>query len=70
MNEQDPITPGAIRSDADDLPELELSDDDILDAMRRIPGYLTSRRQTFAPSTTWPTDTPSTDSSVMFGLTA
>ena len=40
MNEQDPITPGAIRSEADDLPELELSDDDILDAMRRIPGYL------------------------------
>jgi CBS domain-containing membrane protein len=40
MNEQDPITSEAIRSGADDLPELELSDEDILDAMRHIPGYL------------------------------
>ncbi len=40
MHEQDPIKPGAIRSGADDLPELELSDEDILDAMRHIPGYL------------------------------
>jgi CBS domain-containing membrane protein len=40
MNEQDPLKSGAIRSGADDLPELELSDEDILDAMRHIPGYL------------------------------
>jgi CBS domain-containing membrane protein len=29
-----------LRAGGDDLPELELSDEDILDAMRHIPGYL------------------------------
>ena len=30
----------AVRSGEDDIPELELTDDDILDAMGHIPGYL------------------------------
>jgi CBS domain-containing membrane protein len=40
MNQRDTIEPRAIRSGEDDVPELELSDEDILDAMRHIPGYL------------------------------
>ena len=40
MNHQDPIEPDAIRSDDDDVLELDLSDEDILDAMRHIPGYV------------------------------
>jgi CBS domain-containing membrane protein len=40
MNEEDQIEPEAIRSGEDDVPEVELSDEDILDAMRHIPGYL------------------------------
>jgi len=40
MKEQDPVEPGAIRSGAADVPELDLSDEDILEAMRQIPGYL------------------------------
>ena len=34
------IDRSAVRSGEDDIPELELSDDDILDAMGHIPGYL------------------------------
>lgn len=40
MNEDASLDPKAIRAGKDDLPELDLSDEDILDAMRRIPGYL------------------------------
>jgi len=40
MNELDIIDPRAVRAGEDDVPELELSDEDILDAMRHIPGYL------------------------------
>jgi len=34
------LDPAAVRSIPDELPELELSDEDILDAMRHIPGYI------------------------------
>lgn len=40
MNEEQTINPKAVRAGEDDVPELELSDEDILDAMREIPGYL------------------------------
>lgn len=40
MNEEGQVPPEAIRSGEDDVPEVELSDEDILDAMRQIPGYL------------------------------
>lgn len=38
MNDERPIAPPA--ADADDIPEVDLSDEDILDAMQHIPGYL------------------------------
>ena len=38
MNDERPIVPPA--ADADDIPEVDLSDEDILDAMQHIPGYL------------------------------
>lgn len=41
------IDPKAIRAGEDDVPELELSDEDILDAMREIPGYLDISTQDF-----------------------
>jgi len=45
---QDPtLDPKAIRAGGDDVPELELSDEDILDAMRRIPGYIDITIQDF-----------------------
>jgi CBS-domain-containing membrane protein len=47
MNEADMIDRKALRSDEDDVPELELSDDDILDAMGHIPGYLDISTQDF-----------------------
>lgn len=37
----------AVRSGEDDGPELDLSDEDILDAMRHIPGYLDISTQDF-----------------------
>ncbi len=40
MNEATPFEPKPIRAGEDDVPELDLSDEDILDAMRHIPGYL------------------------------
>jgi len=40
MNEAEIIAPRAIRAGEDDVPELDLSDEDILDAMRHIAGYL------------------------------
>jgi CBS-domain-containing membrane protein len=40
MNQETLIDPNAVRAGEDDIPELELSDEDILDAMRHIPGYL------------------------------
>ena len=40
MNTETTLDPKAVRAGGDDLPELDLSDDDILDAMRHIPGYL------------------------------
>jgi len=40
MSKTDSIDPSAVRAGGDDLPELDLSDADILDAMRHIPGYL------------------------------
>jgi CBS domain-containing membrane protein len=40
MNKTDSIDPSAVRAGGDDVPELDLSDADILDAMRHIPGYL------------------------------
>ena len=40
MNTETTLDPKAVRAGGDDVPELDLSDDDILDAMRHIPGYL------------------------------
>jgi CBS domain-containing membrane protein len=40
MDEEKRIEPAAVHSGPDTLPELELSDEDILDAMRHIPGYI------------------------------
>jgi CBS-domain-containing membrane protein len=40
MSNTDSIDPSAVRAGGDDVPELDLSDADILDAMRHIPGYL------------------------------
>ncbi len=40
MNEEPSVDPEAIRAIDHDLPELELSDQDIPGAMDRIPGYL------------------------------
>jgi CBS domain-containing membrane protein len=40
MDEEKDTDPTAEHSDPDALPSLELSDQDILDAMRRIPGYI------------------------------
>ena len=40
MNDKDPTEPEAIRSGDEDVLELDLSDEDILDAMRHVPGYV------------------------------
>lgn len=40
MNRDPTVDPKAVRAGEDDLPELDLSDEDILDAMRHIPGYI------------------------------
>jgi CBS domain-containing membrane protein len=40
MSKTDSIDPSAVRAGGDVVPELDLSDADILDAMRHIPGYL------------------------------
>jgi len=40
MNEEHMIDQKTVRAGEDAVPELELSDEDILDAMRHIPGYL------------------------------
>lgn len=40
MNEKPILDQKAIRASEDDVPELEMSDEDILDAMRHIPGYI------------------------------
>lgn len=40
MNEDSDIDPQSLHAGGDDLPELDLSDEDILDAMQHIPGYL------------------------------
>ncbi len=40
MNVEPNLDPKAVRAGDDDLPELDLSDEDIIDAMRHIPGYL------------------------------
>ena len=47
MNQKPSLDPNAIRAGGDDVPELELSDEDILDAMRRIPGYIDITTQDF-----------------------
>lgn len=47
MNEDHRIDRMAVRAGAEDVPELELSDEDILDAMRRIQGYLDISIQDF-----------------------
>ncbi len=47
MNEEQTIDPKALRAGDSDVPELDLSDEDILDAMRRIPGYLDISIQDF-----------------------
>jgi CBS domain-containing membrane protein len=47
MNEKRMIDRKAVHAGEDDVPELELSDDDILDAMRHIPGYLDISVQDF-----------------------
>jgi len=47
MKEKDMIDREAVRFSEDDIPELELSDDDILDAMGHIPGYLDISTQDF-----------------------
>lgn len=40
MKREPTSDPKAIRAGEDDVPELDLSDEDILDAMRHIPGYI------------------------------
>jgi CBS-domain-containing membrane protein len=40
MNEKPTLDQKAIRAGEDNVPELEMSDEDILDAMRHIPGYI------------------------------
>lgn len=40
MNLESTVDPKSVRAGGDDLPELDLSDEDIIDAMRHIPGYL------------------------------
>lgn len=40
VNTKTTLDPKAMRSGDDDVPELDLSDEDILDAMRHIPGYI------------------------------
>jgi CBS domain-containing protein len=40
MDKDSEIDPQALHAGGDDLPELELSDEDILDAMQHIPGYV------------------------------
>jgi len=47
MSEKEIIDSKAVRSPDDDIPELELFDEDILDAMRHIPGYLDISTQDF-----------------------
>ena len=47
MNQKHSLDPKAIRAGGDDVPELELSDEDILDAMREIPGYIDITTQDF-----------------------
>jgi len=47
MNEKHSIDRASVRAVEDDVPELELADDDILDAMREIPGYLDISTQDF-----------------------
>jgi len=47
MNDKHIIDRNEVRSGEEDIPELELSDDDILDAMRHIPGYLDISTQDF-----------------------
>jgi CBS domain-containing membrane protein len=47
MSEKPRIDRKAVYSGKEDLPELELSDEDILDAMRHIPGYLDISTQDF-----------------------
>ena len=40
MNEEPTLDPKVVRVGEDDIPELDLSDEDILEAMRHIPGYI------------------------------
>jgi len=47
MKHESIIDQKAIRSRGDNVPELELSDEDILDAMRHIPGYIDISIQDF-----------------------
>jgi CBS-domain-containing membrane protein len=47
MNEEPALDPKAIRAGRDDVPELELSDEDIVEAMRHIPGYIDITTQDF-----------------------
>ncbi len=47
MNEEQTIDSEALRAAEGEVPELELSDEDIRDAMREIPGYLDISTQDF-----------------------
>ena len=47
MQEKPLSDPQAIHAESNDPPELALSDEDILDAMRQIPGYLDITTQDF-----------------------
>ena len=47
MKENHLIDAKALHAGEEDAPELELSDEDVLDAMRRIPGYLDITTQDF-----------------------
>ena len=47
MNQEQMVERKAVRAGEDDVRELELSDEDILDAMRHIPGYLDISTQDF-----------------------
>jgi CBS domain-containing membrane protein len=47
MNEDPTLDPKSLHAGADDVPELELTDEDIMDAMQHIPGYIDITTQDF-----------------------
>jgi hypothetical protein len=55
MSDEHAIVRKAVHSGADDVPEMELSDDDILHAMRHIPGQQDISTWGFRATTIKPT---------------